>query len=209
MTEDLKIGKKIIGKSHPTYFVADIAANWDGSLNKAKDLIHLASDAGANAAKFQNFNANTIVSDFGFKNITKGRKVSHQSNWKKSVYQVYKKASLPLEWTKILRDTCKAAGIEYFTSPYDLNQIDELKKYVVAWKIGSGDITWHELIEKLSSDTKPIIIATGASSLAEVESAYKLITKKKRSFVLMQCNTNYTAQITNFKFYKPKCNKQI
>ena len=62
----LKIGNHPIGKDHPTYFIADIAANHDGSLERAKLLIRLAKEAGADAAKFQNFQAPKIVSDYGF-----------------------------------------------------------------------------------------------------------------------------------------------
>ena len=65
----------------------------NGDLEKAKDLIYMAKEAGANAAKFQHFKAKTIVSDYGFKNL--GSKVSHQQNWNKSVYEVYKDAEVP------------------------------------------------------------------------------------------------------------------
>ncbi len=65
----LNIQGKKIGRDQPTYFIADIAANHDGDLERAKDLIYLAAEAGADAAKFQHFKAETIVSDFGFKNM--------------------------------------------------------------------------------------------------------------------------------------------
>ena len=81
-----KINNKKIGDSYPTYFIADIAANHDGNLNKAIKLIKEAKKAVADAAKFQHFNADTIVSDHSFKSFTK--QLSHQSKWKKSVYQV-------------------------------------------------------------------------------------------------------------------------
>ena len=63
----MRINSRPIGLEHPTYFVADIAANHDGDLSRAIDLIHQAADAGADAVKFQNFKAETIVSDTGFK----------------------------------------------------------------------------------------------------------------------------------------------
>ena len=78
---DLKINNNVIGRDHPVYFIADIAANHDGSIERAKELIKIASDCGANAAKFQHFEAKTIVSDYGFKNLTGGGKQSHQSKW--------------------------------------------------------------------------------------------------------------------------------
>lgn len=192
------IGKNIISDSSRTYFIADIAANHDGKIERAKKLIYLAAEAGANAAKFQNFSAETIVSDYGFKSLKK--KKSHQSKWRKSIFQVYKDAELPLSWTAELKKTCKSAGIDYFTAPYDSSIINYLNKYVCAWKIGSGDITWHEHIIKIAKTHKPIIIATGASNMIEIENIVKKVNKINNKIVLMQCNTNYTADIKNFKY---------
>ncbi len=64
-SEEFKIGNRFVGKKHETYFNADVAANHDGDLERAKDLIHLCAEAGADAAKFQHFSAATIVSDEG------------------------------------------------------------------------------------------------------------------------------------------------
>ncbi len=199
MEELIKLGKNTISKNSKTYFIADIGANWDGSLSRAKKLIKLCSEAGANAAKFQNFNADTIVSDLGFKQLSKQIK-THQSNWKKSVYETYKKASIPLEWTKELHQECKKYNIDYFTSPYDITQLSFLSKYSSAWKIGSGDITWHEIIDKISKYKKPIMIATGASSLDEVIKAVKIIIKNNNKIILMQCNTNYNGSDENINY---------
>ena len=76
----MEIDNKKIGLEYPTYFIADIGANHDGDLNRAKDLIYKAAESGANAAKFQHFKANTIVSDFGFRNLNSA--LSHQKSWK-------------------------------------------------------------------------------------------------------------------------------
>ena len=91
-------------------------------------------------------------------------------------------------------------NIEYFTSPYNLGFIDTLKKSVKVWKIGSGDITWHESVNKMASQKKPIILATGASNLNEVKLAMKIILKKTKAVVLMQCNTNYTGSTDNYNY---------
>lgn len=190
------IGKHRIGMSSPTYFVADIAANHDGDLARAKELIHLCAQHGANAAKFQNFFAHTIISDHGFRRL--GQQVHHQARWTKSVFEVYKDASLPLEWTEELRKTCDEAGIDYFTAPYDLHAVETLEPYVCAWKLGSGDITWHDLIRRLASSDKPFLMATGASTLEEVKSAYSIAAELNPRIVLMQCNTNYTGSADNF-----------
>ena len=81
-----KINKRIISLNNPTYFIADIAANHDGSLSRAKELIFLAKECGADAVKFQHFVADNIVSDYGFKNLKKIE--THQSKWKKSVFEI-------------------------------------------------------------------------------------------------------------------------
>ena len=194
----MKIQNKKIGINNPTFFIADIAANHDGNLNKAIDLIHLCAENGADAAKFQHFKADTIVSDLGFKKLKS--KKSHQSTWKKNVYEVYKDASINLEWTKKLKKACDDCGIIFFTSPYDLDLVDYVNKYVPAYKIGSGDITYLEIIEKIASKKKPVILATGASTLKDVDRAIKVILKKNSDICLMQCNTNYTAEKKNFNY---------
>ena len=194
----MKIKNKKIGINNPTFFIADIAANHDGNLNKAIDLIHLCAENGADAAKFQHFKADTIVSDLGFKKLKS--KKSHQSTWKKNVYEVYKDASINLEWTKKLKKACDDCGIIFFTSPYDLDLVDYVNKYVPAYKIGSGDITYLEIIEKIASKKKPVILATGASTLKDVDRAIKVILKKNSDICLMQCNTNYTAEKKNFNY---------
>jgi len=190
-----KIGKKLISNKSKTYFIADIAANHDGNLNRALKLIKLAAKAGADAAKFQHFKAETIVSDKGFKNL--GKKISHQSKWKKSVFKVYKEASINFNWTKILKAQCKKYKIEFMTAPYDLEYVDRVNKFIAAYKIGSGDITWIEIIKKIAKKKKPVIIATGASNLTDVIRAVKTILKFNKKLILMQCNTNYTAEDIN------------
>ena len=126
--KSFKIGKKKINNNSKTYFIADIAANYDGSLNRALKLIKLAAKAGADAAKFQHFKAETIVSDKGFKNL--GKKISHQSKWKKSVFEVYKDAEVPINWTEELKKHSDDIGVDFFSTPYDLDMVDHLEKFV-------------------------------------------------------------------------------
>lgn len=202
---NIKINKKIYKPNSKTYFIADIAANHDGSLKRAKELIRLAAESGADAAKFQNFRAETIVSDYGFKSLK--NKLSHQSKWKKSVFNVYKDAELPLKWTKELKETCNKYNIDYFTAPYDLEILPYLNRFVPAWKVGSGDITWHENIISMAKTKKPILIASGASELSEIKIILKKVLKINKQVVLMQCNTNYTASEENYDYINLNCLK--
>ena len=197
-SNSVSIGQRIIGKNLPTYFIADIGANHDGDINRAKDLICLAKEMGAVAAKFQHFKASTIVNDKGFKNL-KGLK-SHQSSWDKSVYEVYEDASIELAWTEELKKTCVENDIEFLTSPYDIDLLYKLNTFINAVKIGSGDITWHHLLREASQLQKPILLATGASNLDEVVKAVEVIQEHSSEIILMQCNTNYTGSKDNFKY---------
>jgi sialic acid synthase SpsE len=192
-----QIGPHRIAHDAPTYFIADIAANHDGDLGRAKELIHLCAEAGAQAAKFQNFVASKIVSRRGFEDL--GGKLSHQSKWKKSVYEVYEDASIAQDWTPILKETCDKAGVEYFTSPYDFQSVDHVDPYVRVYKIGSGDITWPEMIEYIARKGKPVLLATGASSAEDVDRAMAVLGRHCDQVCLMQCNTNYTGSAENFR----------
>lgn len=194
----LEINGKSIGEGKPVYYIADIAANHDGDLDRAKDLIKAAADAGADAAKFQHFSAATIVSDFGFRGLNRG--MSHQANWRKSVFDTYQDASVNLDWTQALRETCDKAGIAFFTSPYSLELVDHIDQFVPAFKVGSGDITWLEIIRHIASKQKPFLLASGASTLSEVERAVGAALEINPRLCLMQCNTNYTASVENFKY---------
>ena len=193
----LNIGKRLVGDDEPTYFIADIAANHDGDLERALLLIRLAKEAGADAAKFQNFDAPKIVSDYGFKAMHGGQ-VSHQASWTKSVVEVYRAASIPFEWTLTLAEECQEVGIDYFSAPYDFEAIDFLDQYVPVYKAGSGEIDWIEALERMASKGKPFFVATGASTIGEVQRAVHAILKINKQLCLMQCNTNYTANPDNY-----------
>jgi len=192
----IDIAGRAVGGDHPTYFIADISANHDGELERAKSLIHLAAEAGADAAKFQNFRAPEIVSDYGFRAMDS--QVSHQARWKKSVFEVYEGASIPFEWSTELGEECSQAGIHYFSSPYDFEAVDQLEMYFPAIKIGSGDITWLEIVRRIASKGKPVLLATGASNIGDVQRAVKAVLEVNSELVLLQCNTNYTASLENF-----------
>ncbi len=198
MNKEIKIGKHLIGGNNPTYFIADIAANHDGDINRAKSLIKLAKDAGADAVKFQHHDVTKYVSDYGFKNL--GGKFSHQSKWDKSIFEVYKDAEVPRSWTEELKEYCNKLDITFFTTPYDLDTVDYIDKFVPAFKIGSGDVAWHAMLKKIAKTNKPVLFATGAATMQEVIDAVNILTSINKNIILMQCNTNYTGKNENFRY---------
>lgn len=191
------IDKIKIGFNQPVFFISEIGSNFDGNIQRAKELILLSKKVGANAVKFQHYSASTLISDLGFKSL--GNSLSHQKKWKQSVFDTYDKASLNPEWTKELAEFSKKNEIIFFTSPYSDELVDIVDPYVPAYKIGSGDISNIKLIEKIAKLKKPILLATGASTVFEVTQAVELIGKHNSELVLMQCNTNYTSDLSNYK----------
>ena len=103
------LGDRLVGPDQPTYFIADIAANHDGDLDRALELMTMAKEAGADCAKFQHFRAAHIVSDYGFRSL--GGQQSHQAAWTKSVFEVYEDAAVDWDWTAKLAAHAQNIGI--------------------------------------------------------------------------------------------------
>lgn len=170
-----------------TYFIAEIGSNFDGSIDRAKKLIDLAKDSGANAAKFQNYTASTLISEKGFNKLNN---TTHQKNWADTVYNTYRKAELDIEWVEELAKYSKKIGLDFLTSAYSVEILESTIDYVPFVKIGSGEISNIDFIEFAANLGKPIALATGASSIEDVKRAVSVVGDKV-DLCLMQCNTNY------------------
>jgi len=192
---EIEIDGKMVGDGHPCYTIAEIGSNFDGSIERAKKLIDLAKECGADAVKFQCFKTDSIISKEGFQKVKKG----FQSKWKKPVYEIYKSAEFPRDWNKELMAYSKNKGISFFSTPYDKEAVDLLDKVgVPVFKIGSGDITWLEMIKYIAKKGKPIFLATGASTMDEIADAVNTIKKTgNNKLILLQCVTNYPATFDN------------
>lgn len=190
MKEWIKIGKKSVGRDYPTYIVAEIGSNFDGSLKRAKHMVDLVVEVGADAAKFQTFKAETIINKEAFKTRS-----SFQAKWDKPVWEVYKDAEFSFEWHREISDYCFAKGIDFLASPYDPRAIGLLEKLaVVAYKIGSGEITNLEFLEYVASTKRPFILGCGAATMGEIDEAVKTIRKVgNENLILLQCVTMYPA----------------
>jgi len=191
---EFNIGRLKIGLEYCPIFIADIGANHDGDLSRAKMLIEKAAAAGADVVKFQNFIATNIVSRRGFADV--GR-LSHQSSWSAGVYETYEEYSINRDWIPILHEHCQSQGVEFMSTPYDIDSADLLLPYVSAYKIGSGDITYTRLISHIAKKGLPILLSTGASTMEDVNRAV-LSVAWQVPLVIMQCNTDYTG-IASYK----------
>ena len=197
---EIQLGNTNVGNHLKPYFSADLAANHDGELSRAKDLIWIAKEAGAHCAKFQHFVADKIVNDVEFQKINSLE--THQSGWKASVSEIYDQYHFRREWTEEIAKECKEADIEFSTSPYDYEAVELVDKYLNFYKIGSGDISWIDFIKYVSNKNKPILIATGAADLDDVKRAVGSVNRKQ--LILMQCNTNYTTESDKHKYVNLK-----
>jgi sialic acid synthase SpsE len=188
----IKIGNKKVGENDHCYIIAEIGSNFDGKISKAKKLIKLAKECGADAAKFQSFKTVELLAKEGFK-----KKDSFQSKWKKSVWQTYEDAELPRKWHKELNQYAKKIGIHFFTSAWDFDAVELLDKLnVPAIKVGSGDITYLEMLKHIGSKQIPVLLATGASNLQEIQRAVKVIQSTgNKKIILMRSVVLYPSPL--------------
>jgi Sialic acid synthase len=193
-TNKIKIGNRFIGAGYPTYTIAEIGANFDGSIDKAKRLIDAAKASGADCAKFQTFMSEKIVSAKGF---SKMQLKGVHGTWDKSVSEVFKEVEFPREWHREIAEYCKSIDIDFSTSPYDKEAVDLCEQLDVPFiKIGSGDITWLEMIDYIARKNKPLMLATGDATLSEIDEAVRTIEAAGNpNLILMQCITNYPSKI--------------
>jgi sialic acid synthase SpsE len=191
---EIKIGNKIIGSNHPAFIIAEVGSNFNGSLEKAKELVDLAIECKANAIKFQSFITEKIICKEAFEGLA----LSFQAKWNKSVWQVYKDAEFPREWHSEISEYCKKKGIIFFSSPYDKEAVDLLDQIgIECFKIGSGEISNLEFLEYVASKGKPIILGCGSTNMGEIEEAVKTIRSQGvEELVLCQCITSYPSPIT-------------
>ena len=173
--KEFKIGDKWVGENHPTYFIAEIGANFDGSIEKAKKLIDAAKVAGADCAKFQTFDTPRIVSEGGF---SKMQLRGVHGSWGRTVSEVFKDAEFPIAWHKEIADYCTQVGIHFSTSPYFKDAVDLCVDLKVPFiKIGSGEITWLEQLDYIARKNIPVMLATGDATMSEIDEAVRTIQK--------------------------------
>lgn len=191
---NIKIGNRMIGSDYPTYFIAEIGGNFDGSMDKAKRLIDSAKEAGADCAKFQTFTADTIVSEGGFSKMTLH---GVHGSWGRPVSEVFRDVEFPMAWHREIADYCRKVDIDFSTSPYFKEAVDLCADMELPFiKIGSGEITWLEMLDYIARKGLPIMLATGDATMSEIDEAVRTIEKTgNKDLVLMQCITNYPSKI--------------
>jgi sialic acid synthase SpsE len=187
--QTLKLGEREVGPGQPCYVIAEAGANHDRDLDVARRLIDSAVDARADAVKFQTYSGRTLYS-------TKTPRFEYLGPLgAKPAHELLDEIALPRDWQPILAAHCRDAGIEFLSSPFDRDAIDELDALdVAAFKIASFELVDLPLIEYAASKGRPLILSTGMATLAEVEDAVTTaLDAGAAGIALLQCASLYPA----------------
>ncbi len=187
----VKIKDRLIGDGYPAYIIAEMSANHAGSIERAKEIIRAAKNAGADCIKIQTYTPDTLTIDchneyFEVKNGT----------WEgENLYSLYGKAYTPWEWQKELKEEADKVGIDFFSTPFDKTSVDFLEEMGVEfYKIASFEMIDLPLIEYVASKGKPIIMSTGMASLEEIKEAVETVKMTGNDqLILLKCSSAYPA----------------
>ena len=189
----IKIGNKILSCESLPYVIAEIGVNHEGSLDKARELIDLACLNGADAIKFQTYTAEKLASrqSPAYWDLTKEPTLSQYELFKK--YDTFGEREYEL-----LAEHCQKEGIHFLSTPFDERAADFLGPLMPCIKVASADITNFPLLRKVATIGKPVLLSTGASTLAEIDMAVAELEKWGcLSLSLLHCILNYPTSYEN------------
>ena len=194
--DKVKIGKRYVGKDCPALVVAEVGVNHEGKIEDAKRLIELTAKMGIESIKFQTYSAEKIVTPSAMKywHLSSSDKPTDRQ------IDTFKKLDgLPKESYKELVKYGKELGVIVFSTPFDEESVDILyKSGVPAFKIASGDITYHRLLRKVGETGLPIILSVGASNEVEISEAIEVIkSTKNEQIILLHCILDYPSEENN------------
>jgi N-acetylneuraminate synthase len=202
----IRIGFRWVGDDEPCFIIAEAGVNHNGDVETAKKLIDCATDAKADAVKFQTFRAETLASYFApkapYQEDTTGIKESQQT--------MLKRLELTRDDFKELIAYAEKKRITFLSSPFDEASVELLYSLgVPAFKVPSGEIVNHPLLEYIGSKRKPVFLSTGMASLGEIEEAVTVLRRAGcNEIILLHCVTSYPALIEEsnlFAMQSMKC----
>ncbi|RYF88123.1 MAG: pseudaminic acid synthase, partial [Chitinophagaceae bacterium] len=193
----MQIGNYLIGRDQKPFIIAEMSGNHNSSIERAIKIIETAAACGADAVKLQTYTADTITINqrgglFDIKD--------ESSLWKnRNLYELYQEAYTPWEWHEQLFRCAAENNIICLSTPFDDTAVDLLEGLnAPAHKIASFENNHHPLLKRVAATGKPIIMSTGASSLADLaESVAVLKNNGCKELVLLKCTSNYPSTPAN------------
>jgi N,N'-diacetyllegionaminate synthase len=175
------------------YIIAEAGVNHNGNINTAIELVYKAKECGVDCIKFQTFKAEQIVT----KASPKAKYQLLHTDSDESQFDMLKKLELGFEDYKILLSHCTKAGIDFLSTPYNLEDVDFLESLgVQGYKIASGQLTEIPFLKYAARKNKKMIISTGMATLSEVFNAVEAIRSEgNNDIIVLQCTTNYPSRI--------------
>lgn len=190
------MGEAVKGKRRKVFIIAEAGSNWkaggvSADLQRAKNLINAAVEAGADAVKFQTFRAETVYApNAGTSGYLSLRGI------KRPIWELFKELSMPYSMVPILAGHCRKRNIEFMSSAFSPEDFKVVNPYVRRHKIASYEITHPHLLVLAAKSKKPLILSTGAATHEEIRWAVQLFKKNDgREICLMQCTAKYPAPI--------------
>lgn len=187
--KDINLANKIIGKNSRTFIVAELSANHNGDINRAKEIIKELAKTSTDAIKLQTYTPDTITL-----NSKNDEFMLKSGLWAgQSLYELYQKAYTPWSWQAELKDYANSLGLICFSSPFDLSSVEFLSSLdMPAYKIASFEINDIGLIRSCALSKKPIIISTGIATLSDIELAIKTCKDTGNDdIILLKCTSAY------------------
>jgi len=190
LNSDFRIHGRSIGLGASVYVIAELSANHHQDFSQAVKIIHAAKAAGADAVKLQTYTPDTIT-------IASDRKEFHIAGgtiWDgRTLHDLYGEAYTPWEWQPRLKEIANEAGLDLFSSPFDISAVDFLEKMnVPAYKLASFELVDIPLIQALARTGKPIIMSTGMATIEEIEEALSAARKAgAKEVALLKCTSAY------------------
>jgi len=187
---EITINGRTIGSGYPVYIIAEMSANHGQDLEQAKALVRAAKEAGADAIKLQTYRADTLTMDC---------KLPHfeaTGPWKgQYLYDLYEGAYMPWDFHGPLIQLANEIGITIFSSPFDDSAVDLLESFdSPAYKIASPELIDHDLIRKVATTGKPVIMSTGGATLAEITDAVQVAEQAGvKELCVLKCTSTYPA----------------
>jgi N-acetylneuraminate synthase len=187
-TRELRIAEQRLDELSPVFIIAEIGINHNGSLDAAKRLIEVAAKAGADCAKFQMRDLNSLYRNSGLVG-------DHREDLgAQYTLDLLERFALTIDEMFEAFDECRSVGITPLCTPWDITSANLLDEYgIPAYKVASADLTNHELLHRLAETGRPIIMSTGMSSESEISESVQLLRTTGSSYALLHCNSTYPA----------------